>query len=106
MIALLAVAIMIAHIPGLTVTHMFLFYGTLRATTLLPTVLTLLGRKLRPSGVVAGVAVALVTGLPVFAYANLTANGPLKAASSLYTVLVSGFIALAVTASHRGRTAA
>lgn len=106
MIALLAVSILIAHIPGLTVTHMFLFYGTLRATTLLHTVLTLLGRKLRPSGVVAGVAVALVTGLPVFAYANLTANGPLKAASSLYTVLVSGFIAIAATAAHRGRTAA
>lgn len=106
MIALLAVSILIAHIPGLTVTHMFLFYGTLRATTLLPTVLTLLGRKLRPSGVVAGVAVALVTGLPVFAYATMNQISLLKSASSLYTVLVSGIIALAVTAAHRGCTTA
>ena len=106
MIALLAVSILIAHIPGLTVTHMFLFYGTLRATTLLPTVLTLLGRKLRPSGVVAGVAVALVTGLPVFAYATMNQISLLKSASSLYTVLVSGIIALAVTAAHRGCTPA
>ena len=106
MVALLAASILIAHIPGLTVTHMFLFYGTLRATTLLPTVFTLLGRKLRPSGVVAGVAVALVTGLPVFAYATINQLSLLKSAASLYTVMVSGIIALAVTASHRGRTPA
>lgn len=104
MAVLLAASILIAHIPGLTVTHMFLFYGTLRATTLLPTVLTLLGRKLRPSGVVAGVAVALVTGLPVFAYATMNQINPLKSASSLYTVLVSGIIALAVSTAHRGCT--
>ena len=36
MLALLAVSILIANIPGLTVTHLFLFYGTLRASTLLP----------------------------------------------------------------------
>lgn len=41
MIALLGVGILIANIPGMTVTHLFLFYGTLRASTLLPTVMTL-----------------------------------------------------------------
>ena len=40
MIAQLIVGILIANIPGLTVTHMFLFYCTLRATTMLPTMLT------------------------------------------------------------------
>ena len=43
MILLLAVGIAVANIPGLTVTHLFLMYGTLRAATLLPTVFTLKG---------------------------------------------------------------
>ncbi len=46
MVALLIAGILISNIPGLTVTHMFLFYGTLRATTMLPTMLTLLKVKL------------------------------------------------------------
>ena len=37
MAGLLLVGILAANIPGLTVTHLFLFYGTLRASTLLPT---------------------------------------------------------------------
>lgn len=52
MLCLLIVAIAIANIPGLTVTYLFLFYGTLRASTLLPTVMTLLGKKLTGKGVI------------------------------------------------------
>ena len=43
MAVLLITGILIANIPGITVTHLFLFYGTLRASTLLPTVMTLKG---------------------------------------------------------------
>jgi len=68
MLCLLIVAIAIANIPGLTVTYLFLFYGTLRASTLLPTVMTLLGKKLTGKGVFAGVLTALCVGLPIFAY--------------------------------------
>lgn len=50
MIALLGVGILIANIPGMTVTHLFLFYGTLRASTLLPTVMTLKGVKFASNG--------------------------------------------------------
>lgn len=55
MILLLTVGIAVANIPGLTVTHLFLMYGTLRAATLLPTVFTLKGIELTPQGVVAGI---------------------------------------------------
>ena len=40
MLLALALAILIANIPGLTVTGLFLIYGALRATTMLPTILT------------------------------------------------------------------
>ena len=94
MVGLLVVGILIANIPGLTVTKMFLVYGTLRATTLLPTVMTLLGKKLRAGAVIAGVSVSLLTGLPVFAYATINNLSVLKSCAALYTVLISGIIAV------------
>lgn len=94
MLALLLVSILIANIPGLTVTHLFLFYGTLRASTLLPTVMTLLGKKLSAGGVFAGVLTALCVGLPIFAYGNIAGIPALKTAGSLTTVLSSGVVAV------------
>ena len=93
MLCLLAVAIAIANIPGLTVTYLFLFYGTLRASTLLPTVMTLLGKKLTGKGVFIGILTALCVGLPIFAYGNLAGLPAVKAAGSLTTVLSSGIVA-------------
>ena len=96
MILLLAIGITVANIPGLTVTHLFLMYGTLRAATLLPTVFTLGGVKLKPQGVVAGIISALVIGLPIFGYGNIQGIAAYKTAGSLLTVILSGAVALAV----------
>lgn len=97
MVALLIAGILIANIPGMTVTHLFLFYGTLRASTLLPTVLTLKGIKLTPIGIVAGIASALTVGLPIFAYGTILGSGPYKTIGSLATVLLSGFAAIVIS---------
>jgi len=97
MIALLIISTLIANIPHLTVTHLFLFYGTLRASTLLPTTMTLLGKKLSANGVFHGILIALCTGLPVFAYGNLASNSACKIAGSLITVLLSGIVAWAAS---------
>lgn len=97
MVVLLLLGIAVANIPGLTVTHLFLMYGTLRSATLLPTVLTLKGIRLEASGVVAGIICALAVGLPVFAYGNIKGISIYKTAGSLLTVLLSGIVALAVS---------
>lgn len=97
MILLLAVGIAVANIPGLTVTHLFLMYGTLRAATLFPTVFTLKGIKLTPQGVVAGIISALIIGLPVFGYGNIQGIAAYKTAGSLLTVILSGAVALAIS---------
>lgn len=96
MILLLVAGIAVANIPDLTVTHLFLMYGTLRASTLLPTVFTLKGIKLAPQGIVAGVIIAMVIGLPVFGYGNIRGIAIYRTAGSLLTVLLSGVVALAV----------
>lgn len=94
MAILLLVSILIANLPGLTVTHLFLFYGTLRASTLLPTVFTLLGKRLNANGVFAGIVASLCVGLPVFAVGNIFNLSAYKTAGSLLTVLLSGTVAL------------
>ena len=94
MILLLAVGIVIANIPGLTVTHLFLMYGTLRASTLLPTVLTLRGSELKPVGIVMGIITALVIGLPVFTYGNIQGIAIYKTMGSILTVVLSGAVSI------------
>lgn len=100
MMVLLCISIAIANIPGLDVTHLFLFYGTLRASTLLPTVLTLLDKKLSANGVFNGIIASLCVGLPIFAAGNLMNHSVLKTVGSMTTVLLSGIVAL--IASRKG----
>lgn len=97
MILLLLAGITIANIPGLTVTHLFLFYGTLRASTLLPTVLTLKGVCLDSGGVTAGIITALTVGLPVFACGTLFNSPACKTIGSLLTMLLSGLVAILIS---------
>lgn len=97
MVTLLAVGIAVANIPGLTVTHLFLMYGTLRAATLLPTIFTLKGVKLTAKGITTGIITALVVGLPIFAYGNIYDIAAYKTAGSLTTVLSAGIVALIVS---------
>lgn len=102
-IVLLVLGIGIANIPGMTVTHLFLFYCTLRATTLLPTALTLSGKKLTAKGVFIGILASFFIGLPVFAYGNINGFAAWKTVGSLLTVLISGTVALAI--SRKGASA-
>lgn len=103
MILLLVIGIAVANIPGLTVTHLFLMYGTLRAATLLPTIFTLKGARLKAQGVVSGIICALVIGLPIFAYGNINGIAIYKTIGSLTTVILSGAVSLAVSKIARCR---
>lgn len=97
MTILLLVGILIANIPKLTVTHMFLFYCTFRAATMIPTILTLKGVRLTGCGVVAGIVAALTVGLPVFAYGTVFNLSAYKTVGSLITVILSGLTAVVVS---------
>jgi len=97
MLIMLAVSVGIANIPGLTVTHLFMFYGTFRASTLLTTVMTLKGVKLTGKGVFTGVLCALLIGYPIFAYGNLFNVAVFKTLGSLTTVLMSGIVSYFVS---------
>lgn len=97
MLAILAMGILIANIPGVTVTHLFLFYGTLRSATLLPTVFTLTSVKASARGVFVGIILSLCCGLPVFAYGNIFCIAQYKTLGSLLTVLTAGVASCIIT---------
>lgn len=97
MLLLLGTGIATANIPGLTVTHLFLMYGTFRASTFLPTVFTLRGVNLMPRGIVVGILLSMAVGLPVFGYGNVQGIAVYKTAGSLLTVILSGAVALALS---------
>ena len=97
MLTLLLLSIAIANIPKLTVTHLFLFYGTFRASTMLPTIMTLKDCKLSANGVYKGIIAALILGMPIFAYGNIANISLFKTIGSLTTVFVSGISAFLIT---------
>jgi Na+/proline symporter len=88
----LVLGIAIANIPGLTVTSLFLFYGTLRASTFAPTVLALAGKKIRL--IAPGVIASLAAGLPLFAWGTAANLPAAKIAGSLVTLGAPGLISI------------
>jgi len=99
MVALAVVATAIANVPGITIVALFVFYGILRASTLMPTVLLLSWRRhVAEPGVFWGIVSALAVGLPVFAYGNFTGQPPFIVAGSLLVIALSGGITWVVSA--------
>lgn len=88
LVAILAIAV--ANIPGMTITYLFLFYGTLRSSVMLPTIFAIKGRKMTERGIFYGILASLIIGLPIFAIGNLNGNVPMIVAGSLLTIGLSG----------------
>lgn len=60
MVALAVVGLLIANVPGIAIIQLFIFYGTLRASTLAPTVVMLLTkRRLSERGAFYGILLSL-----------------------------------------------
>jgi len=93
MILLFLGALAIANIPDLKILHLFLFYGTLRSATMIPTILLILKKPLTERGVFYGILTSLVLGLPIFAFGNLKQLPSVIVTGSILTVASSGTIA-------------
>ena len=102
MIAVTIVAILIANIPGLTILYLFLLYGTLRSSVMLPTVFAILGKRMSERGLFYGILTSMIVGLPIFAYGNFAGNIPMIVFGSLFTILASGLMAIRRKPLKRG----
>ncbi|MBS4056530.1 MAG: hypothetical protein KGZ82_04345 [Bacteroidales bacterium] len=96
MVFVTILAILIANIPGLKILHLFLIYGTLRASVMLPTAFAIKGIRMSERGLFYGLLTSMVVGLPIFAIGNFSANTVLIVTGSLFTILASGIISISL----------
>lgn len=103
MVVLATLGVAVANIPGLTITKLFIIYGTLRASSFVPTVTVIATRlKLHGRSVSAGIITALVVGVPMSAYGNLNNKVAFIVGASITVLLVSGGISLGASyVNHR-----
>lgn len=87
-------AVIIANIPGMKILYLFLFYGTFRATTLLPTIISIVSERVTEKGMFRGILFSMLIGVPIFALAKMAGSIDWQVAGSLITVLSSGIIVL------------
>jgi urea-proton symporter len=98
-------AAFIALIPGVTILSLFLFYGTLRSSTLMPTLLLLFQDKVKAWGVFWGVALAAMIGLPAYLYGELNGNIHMKVGANLGIIIISFILPfLSIVISKRFKT--
>lgn len=90
MVVVTILAIGVANIQGITITYLFLFYGTLRSSVMLPTIFAIKGYKMSERGTFYGIMTSICVGLPVFAVGNLYGWVPMIVAGSLLTIGASG----------------
>jgi len=83
-----AMGLGIASLPGLSVVHLFLFYGTLRASTMIPTVATLYSERLGRHAVFIAIGASLILGAPLYALGSLRNNVHMSVAGSLLVVVI------------------
>ncbi len=85
---LVVLALGVASIPGLQILHLWLFYGTFRASTMIPTVLTLFWQKLNSTAVFVAILAAMLLGAPVYALGNVLGNPHLSVGGSIAVVVI------------------
>lgn len=94
MVAVAILAILVANIPGIKITYLFLFYGTLRSSVMLPTIFAIKEVKMSEKGLFYGILASLLIGLPIFAIGNLDGNVPMILTGSILTIGLSGLLSL------------
>jgi Na+/proline symporter len=88
MLLLVVLALGVASIPGLQIVHLWLFYGTFRASTMIPTVLTLFWQKLNSRAVFVAILASMLLGAPVYALGAMLGNPHLSVLGSILVVVI------------------
>lgn len=99
MILLIAMALIIANWPGITLMTIFLFFGVMRATVWWPLMLHLWNDKLiTERGMFWGILIGFFTGFPMFVYGQqIVGSGLLTMTGTLIAVFGSGAMAYLIS---------
>lgn len=83
------IGFLVAILPGMTILYLALSYGTLRASTMMPTILTLLKVRTSERGMFWGILGSLAIGWPIFIYGQWNGITSLAVVGSLTVLLLS-----------------
>jgi SSS family transporter len=78
----------IALIPGMQLLWIFLIYGALASSALVPTILCLYWKRLTPKAAFWGPFLSFIIGLPLSIYANFSENAYLVVLAAVLSVLI------------------
>jgi len=92
MVLVTILAICIANIPGIKILYLWLLYGTLRSSVLLPTIYAILKIRMSEKGLFYGILISIVLGVPMFAIGKFGNHLPWILAGTFTTLLASGII--------------
>jgi Na+/proline symporter len=92
----LLVALAVLYIPHFGLEKLWWVFNTIAACVMVPTVLSLYSAKISEAGVFWGVLVAFVVGIPLFVYSNIIDKPGWIVGSSLFIVVVSTAVSLAI----------
>lgn len=91
-LAISILAVIIAFIPGITILALFLFYGTLRSSTFMPTLYLVFRKEVSSEGIFFGVLFAIAAGLPMYIAGETLSNVHLKVGANIFIIVVSFFV--------------
>lgn len=94
MISVVFLGLLIANIPGIKILYLFLVYGILRSSVLLPTIYAIKGIKMSEKGLFWGIIVSIFIGLPIFTYGKLNGINSYIIGGAVLALLASGIISL------------
>jgi urea-proton symporter len=103
-LALSIAAVGIALVPGITILGLFLFYGTLRSSTLIPTILTLYMTRIPSWGIFWGVTSAIALGVPTYFYGELSGNVHVKVMANIGILVISAVFPVIAQCTSRRNT--
>ena len=88
MLVLAGLGLAVALIPGLQILHLFIFYGTWRASTMIPTILTLYWKDLHRKAVFVAILASLIFGAPIYGWGTYIGNPHLAVSGSLLVLIL------------------
>ena len=99
----LLIALGVVYIPKFGLQHLWWVFNTIAACILIPTILSLYWDKLSAQGVLGGIIISFVVGIPFFIYGNVVGSTIITVFSSLFIIGVSTIFCIALPKKIRLR---
>lgn len=107
MVALAVAGLILANWPGMTIQTIFVFFGVMRATVWIPTMLSIWKPSLiTEKGMFWGILIAYLVGMPIFLYGQFGGGNNFTFTGTLIGIFGSGVLATFISSVDKQKTIA